>query len=125
MLLSSKRSILIVDDDIAILKVFSRIFQSKGYNVTVAEKGEEAIGKICTGKFDVSLIDLGLADMEGDKLFSLIDNVSPKTVKILLSGKIDLQESVEGADFFVEKPVAPDRLLNIIEGKLARKSKAN
>lgn len=101
----SKPKILIVDDDTAILRVFSKIFQKKGYSVTVAERGEEAIEKLGVSRFDVALVDLVLPDMEGDELFPLINNSSPKTVKIILTGKIDQQERVEGADVFVGKPV--------------------
>jgi DNA-binding NtrC family response regulator len=117
-LFSSKPTILIVDDDVAILNVFSKIFQRNGYVVTVAKKGKEALEKIKTSRYDVALIDLGLPDMEGDRLFPLISNASPKTVKIILTGKIDRQGSIEGADVFVGKPVAPDKLLSIIAQKL-------
>ena len=68
-LLATNHSILIIDDDTAILHVFSRIFQRKGYSVTVAEKGREAIEKISCNHYDVALIDLCLADMEGTELF--------------------------------------------------------
>lgn len=120
---SSKPTILIVDDDTAILQVFSKIFQKKGYSVTVAERGKEAIEKLGTSSYDVALIDLGLPDMEGFELFPLINNSSPKTVKIILTGKIDQQESIEGADIFIGKPVDPGKLLNIIHAKLTVKSK--
>ncbi len=118
---SSKPTILIVDDDKAILHVFSKIFQRNGYIVTVAEKGKEAIEKIKTSRYDVALIDLGLPDMEGDKLCPLITDASPKTVKIILTGKTDLQNSIEGADVFIGKPVNPEKLLNIINTKLTAK----
>ena len=122
MFVSSKRSILIVDDDIAILHVFSRIFQSKGYIVTVAQKGREAIEKLTNNKFDVALVDLALPDMEGNELFPLIDETSPKTVKIMLTGKTDRQGNVLGADFFVWKPVRPEKLLSIIDTELKNRS---
>ncbi len=115
---SSKASILIVDDDVAILHVLRRIFQNKGYIVTVAEKGTEAIEKLSANKYDVALIDLALPDMEGDKLFPFINNISPETVKIMLTGNKELRDSIEGADVFIEKPVAPDKLLSIISSKL-------
>jgi len=64
----SKPSILIVDDDIAILRVFTKIFERKGYSVDVAVKGKEAIQKLNINHYDVALIDLALPDMEGTKL---------------------------------------------------------
>ena len=70
--IASKPMILIVDDDISILKTFSRIFDKKGFSVTVAENGEQAIEKLKKTCFDIALIDFGLPDMEGTALFPLI-----------------------------------------------------
>ena len=118
MFVAVKPSILIVDDDIAILRVFTKIFQRKGYSVTVAIKGKEAIQKLSINHYDVALVDLVLPDMEGNELFPLIKNSSPKTLTIMLTGKTGLQDSFEGADAFVGKPVNPDKLLSIINTKL-------
>jgi two-component system response regulator HydG len=96
--------------------VFSRIFQHKGYKVTVAEKGAEAIKKISESCFDVALVDFRLPDMEGTELLPVIDKASPQAVKIMLSGN-DLK-GVVGADVLIGKPINPDRLLSIIESKL-------
>lgn len=114
---------MIVDDDRAILQCLSKIFQKQGYTVTLAEEGKDAMEKIGRCKYDVALVDLALSDMEGDKLFPLINHVSPRTVKIMLTGKTELKDSIEGADVFVEKPVTPSTLLNIVEGKLKAKAK--
>jgi len=40
--IASKPSILIIDDDTAILRALTRVFQRKGYFVAVTEKGKEA-----------------------------------------------------------------------------------
>jgi DNA-binding NtrC family response regulator len=116
--LTSEPSILIVDDDIAILQCFSKIFQRKGYTVAVAKKGAEAIEKLSHSRFDVALVDLALPDMEGTALFPLIKKSSPKTVRIMLTGKTWMQNSIAGADAFVGKPVNPEKLLSIIDSEL-------
>jgi len=116
--ISSKPSILIIDDDVAILRAFMRIFQKKGYNVAVAARGEEAIEKLTSSCFDVALIDFCLPDMEGTKLFPLIEHSSPRTLKIMWSGKIAELEHMSGADAFLGKPIQPDKLLSIIDSKL-------
>ncbi len=118
MLIANKPSILIIDDDTAILKTFAKIFQRKGFFVAVAEKGKEAIEKICSNHFDVALIDLCLPDMEGTELFPLIRRTSPNTVKIMLTGKMLMQNSIEGADVLLGKPIAPEELLSLIDSKL-------
>ena len=117
-LIFSKLSILIVDDDVAILHTFSKIFQRKGYFVTVAEKGKDAMEKLRCNQYDVALVDLGLPDMEGSELFPLIKNACPKTLRIMITGKSWLENSIQGADVFVAKPVNPERLLSIIDTKL-------
>jgi len=120
--LTSKPTILIIDDDMAILGTFTKIFQRNGYSVTVAQKGTEAIEKLSLNHYDVALIDFALPDMEGTALFPLIKKASPQTVKIMLTGKTWLQNSVEGADAFVGKPVNPDKLLSIIDTKLKNRN---
>ncbi len=113
-----KPSILIVDDDQSILHVFTRIFQKKGYLVTVAEKGTEATEKLQKYTYDVALIDFCLPDMEGTALFPLIQGTSPKTLKIMITGKVLLNGATKGADALLGKPVNPEKLLSLIDSKL-------
>lgn len=122
MFIAGKPSILIIDDDTSILRTLTKVFQRKGYFVAVAEKGKEAIEKISNNHYDVALIDLCLDDMEGTDLFPLIHSTSPKTVKIMLTGKFLWQTSIEGADALLAKPIQPDHLLNIIDNELKNKN---
>ncbi len=118
MFLPSKPSILIIDDDTTILRVFSKIFQKNGYLVDIAEKGVEAVEKLRLAHYDVALVDLCLPDMEGTELFPIIKKQSPDTLRIMLSGKCQFQDSVKDADVLVRKPVSPNQLLSLIESKL-------
>jgi len=120
--IASKPSILIINDDIAILHVFSRIFQRYGYAVTVAEKGKDAIEKLSCNHYDVALIDLRLPDMESTELFPLIQSTSPRTLKIMLTGKMLLQNSIGGTDALLKKPIQPDQLLRLIDSELKNKN---
>ncbi len=118
MLIASKPTIIIIDDDLSILKTFTRIFQRRGYDVTIAQKGSEAIEKINASQFDVALIDFCLPDMEGIELFPHIQRASPGAIKIMLTGKAQLMGSISGADAFLGKPIAPEKLLSLIDCKL-------
>ncbi len=118
MSIPSKPSILIIDDDAAILHVFSRIFQRKGYFVSVAQRGKEAIEKLSVNSYDVALIDLQLPDMEGTQLFPVIRKASPRTLKIMLTGKMPFGENVEGTDVLLKKPIQPELLLSVIDSRL-------
>ena len=57
MFIASKPSILIIDNDVAILHTFSKIFLRNGFSVAVAEKGIDAIEKLSINQYDVALID--------------------------------------------------------------------
>lgn len=118
MLITNKPAILIVDDDLSILEVFRRIFERKGYTVTLATEGKEALEKLHTEQFDVALVDFGLPDMEGTKLLPEIQKSSPRTLKIMLTGKTFLEDQVKDADAFIGKPVNPEKLLSIIDTKI-------
>ncbi len=112
---------MIIDDDSSILNVFTRIFTKKGYAVTVAEKGTDAIAKIEASHFDVAIVDLVLPDMEGTQLFPHIQKTSPSTVKIMLTGQA-IHGQVRGFDLLVEKPVKPEVLFSLIETKLKNRN---
>jgi len=114
----SKPSILIIDDDKAILHTLSRIFERNNYKVEVAAKGAEAIEKLSSSHFDVALIDYCLPDMEGTDLFEPITKASPKTLKIMLTGRAHEVNTVTGLDALLSKPVQPSQLLSLIDSKL-------
>jgi DNA-binding NtrC family response regulator len=120
--ISSKPLLLLVDDDLSILKVFAKIFLRKGFSVKVAETGNQAIEQLKTSSFDVALIDFCLPDMEGSTLFQLITESSPKTIKIMVTGKIQLENQIQGADAFIGKPVDPQKLLSLIDTKLKHRN---
>ena len=119
-----KRTMLVVDDDRAILKVFSRIFEKNGYSVATAETGREAAEKLETHNYDAALLDLRLPDMSGADLLPRMREISPKMVKIIITGMPeDNSDEVErsGADAFLSKPVEPEFLLNVLDIKLREK----
>jgi DNA-binding NtrC family response regulator len=123
-----KKSILIVEDDKAIIKSLKGILQSEGYSVDTAENGREAIQKSKEKFFNVALLDIKLPDMEGTKLLVTMHENLPKMVKIMITGYPSLENAVEalnrGADAYIIKPVKPEKLLALIEEKLEKQSQA-
>ncbi len=126
MLIAEKPSILIIDDDVSILRTLAKIFQRKGYFVAVAEKGKEAIEKINSNHFDVALIDLCLPDMEGIELLSKLRETKPKMRKIIITGYPTLQNAVgavnQGADAYVMKPFDVEKMLKTIKEQLKKQN---
>src|SRR3989337_1725260 len=112
---AEKKSILIVEDDKAIIKSFKDILQSEGYSVDTAETGREAIQKSKAQFYNLVLLDIKLPDMEGTQLLTTMHETLPKMVKIMVTGYPSLENAVEalnlGADAYVMKPIKPAKRL--------------
>ena len=123
-----KKSILIVEDDKAIIQSLKDILQLEGYSVDTAENGREAIQKSKEKFFNMALLDIKLPDMEGTKLLTLMHEDLPKMVTIMVTGYPSLENAVEalnlGADAYVMKPIKPEKLIALIKEKLEKQSQA-
>jgi DNA-binding NtrC family response regulator len=120
-----RRSMLVIDDDSSILRVFSRIFERKGYTVVTAQTGKEAQEKLEETQYDVTLVDLTLPDMNGADLLPEMKKTAPKMIRIVLTGLSTENASYvleKGADVFLEKPVQPQFLIDLLEEKLKGKT---
>lgn len=120
--MEKKKNILIVDDDKAILRVFTRILQREGYDTQSSENGSQAIEKIASQSFDLVLIDVKLPDMDGTELLKRIHGDTPNTVKIMITGYPMIEDGIKalkwGAVAYVLKPVKPEQLITLIAEKL-------
>jgi DNA-binding response OmpR family regulator len=116
-----KKRILVVDDDLSILRVFKNILEKEGYIVEIAETGKDALEKIENEKFDVSLVDVRLPDMDGTDLLLNMPNDS-RTIKIIITGfstdEVGKKAADYGADDFLVKPVKPEELISTVKERL-------
>ena len=121
--MTGSKKILVIDDDQAILRVFTRVLNRKGYDVATAETGNDARKKLESEVFDAALIDVRLPDVEGVDLLPFMQNKAPRMVKIVFTGlSMMASEFAErGADAFLIKPVTPEILLSVLDEKIAAK----
>ena len=121
----TKKTIIIVDDDRSILRVFTRVLEKKGFTVTAVENGKDALSQIEHNHFDAALIDVRLPDMDGTELLPKIQETSARTLKIVFTGSPDLgclgNDGKENMDAFLIKPIKPEVLLGILDEKLKTK----
>jgi len=124
----NKPSILIVEDDQDTRETLNTLLQQKGCKTDTAKNGQEAIQKSQTRFFNLALIDIKLADMEGTELLTTMHKNLPKMMKIMITGYPSLENAVEalnlGADAYIIKPVKPKKLLALIEEKLEEQRQA-
>lgn len=120
-MIEDKKRILVVDDDVSILRGFKHILEKEGYIVEIAETGKDALEKIENKKFDVCLVDVRLPDMDGTDLLLNIPNDS-RTIKIIITGfstdEVGKKAADYGADDFLVKPVKPEELIATVKERL-------
>lgn len=113
---------MIVDDDRLILRSLKQMLEFEGYEVCATETGQQTLERIKDQAFDLAVLDIKLPDMEGTRLLEIINETSPETVKVMLTGYATLENAVDslnlGADAYLMKPVDPQQLLQVIKGKL-------
>lgn len=124
-----RKKILIVDDDVSILKVLSKMLTDHKYETAVAADGFEAGIKVVQFKPDLVILDLIMPYMDGFEVCRLIRaNSATAHIKILTFTGYDTEENREkilraGADAYMAKPVDRAVLLTKIEDILSRYGK--
>lgn len=107
--------ILIVDDEEAILNMFSLAFSKKGYDVRTAKSSKEALDLLKNIKINVMFLDLNLPDMNGIELCRAIKKSNPMTIIYALTGYASLFQLSDcrdaGFDDYFKKPVGMSQLL--------------
>jgi len=123
----NRKRILIVDDDKAVLESIGDYLAMKGYTVDTARTGTEAIEKSKKGFFNLAILDIRLPDMDGTELLTKMHVTEPKMIRVMLSGYPNSQNAIdsvnEGADAYLVKPVPLEKVLKLIEQKLAEQDK--
>ena len=123
------KSVLVVDDDRAILRTFSRILQKAGFSTETADSGKEALEKIQTQTYDIALIDLILGDSNGLDLLPKIEESSPKTVKIMITGAASEEKRSEarkkGADALPYQAYKPRNLVGSLHKEVKLTAQEN
>jgi DNA-binding response OmpR family regulator len=119
-----KKRILVVDDDVHILKGFKNILEKEGYIVEAVDTGKTAAERIKKEKFNVCIIDVKLPDMDGTELLLKLAK-NPETIKIIITGfssdEVGKKAADYGADDFLVKPVKPEELIATVRERLVTK----
>ena len=119
---SSRRSVLVVDDDAAGRYATRRILERANFAVTEASDGSSALTAIAQHP-DVVLLDLRLPDLDGFEICRRVKS-SPATASIRVlpltavftSERDRLRALAAGADGFLVRPVSADDLVSAVNG---------
>jgi DNA-binding response OmpR family regulator len=118
--------VLLVEDDAAIRTALTRSLRDQGHVVTAIGSGMPALSAAVEQKPDVVLLDLGLPDIDGSAVLSMLRAVSDVPV-IVATARDDEAEMVRildlGADDYVIKPFTASQITARIRAVLRRQGR--
>jgi two-component system nitrogen regulation response regulator NtrX len=116
--------ILIVDDEVNILRSLKMILVPEGFNVFVAPNLKQANEILAQEDIQLYLVDVFLPDGDGIKFIKQIRQKQPDAVVIMISGHASIKMAIDatrrGADDFIEKPLSKDKLLLTLQNFVKR-----
>jgi CheY-like chemotaxis protein len=109
------KHILIVDDEEAVGYVFERYLAIKGYRVSVATSGEQALAAFAADQPDLVITDFKMPGMNGDELLRRLRALQPGLPAIMISANpIEVGPTLDRVKFF-PKPVSLEILVEHLE----------
>jgi two-component system, sensor histidine kinase and response regulator len=121
--------ILVVDDSPTQLEAARALLEARGFRVTVARSGEEALERVAGQRFDLVLSDVVMPGMSGYELCAALraelEEPPPVVLLTSLSDPRDIVRGVEcGADNYITKPYEPahlaDRIRHVLDNHRLR-----
>jgi response regulator RpfG family c-di-GMP phosphodiesterase len=121
------RRVLVVDDEDSIRTALSKFLRARGYEVTAASNGEEALAAVADGqKFALMLCDIRMPGLSGVELVPKVLEIDPEIAVMMLTAVNDANTATEalaaGAMDYLMKPVELKDLERAIERILHRRA---
>ena len=114
--------LLLVDDEVGYLEVLSKRLRRRGFEVTAARSGAEAIRALRDRDFEVAVVDLKMEDIDGIELLKILRQMLPGLKVIMLTGHGSERAAREGlsqgAFDYLMKPVDLELLVARINAAL-------
>ena len=116
-------NIMVVDDELAILRLLSRTLKEEGYNVVTAPDGESALSQLAKYKPDLIILDIMMPGLNGFEVLDIIRKRSNIPVIMLTAiGEVTtIRDTLSlGADDYIKKPFGMLELMARVRAKLRR-----
>jgi len=120
-----KVRVMVVDDEEQFVEQLSQRLELRGYAVTKAYTGEEALNQIKSYNYDVIILDVLMPGMGGVEALRQIKQLKPLTEVIMLTGHATVESAIDGMKLgafdYLMKPAKTDELVGKVHKAHARK----
>ena len=117
-------AILVVDDDIYIRELVSKLLLNEGYTVSEAADGREALQKLGAEKIDLCVLDIMMPNMDGFEFCKAARKYYENLPILMLTAKNDVSQKVKGFDLgcddYLTKPFENAELIVRVRALLKR-----
>jgi FixJ family two-component response regulator len=114
----------IVDDDAPFRTAIRRVLEASGYRVALFDSAEQLLTELAAGEPGCILLDVRMPGLSGPQLQERLAELGNRLPIVFLTGHGDIPMSVQaikaGAEDFLTKPVAREKLVASVERALAR-----
>lgn len=116
--------VLIVEDDLANLKMLEYTFTTNKFDVVLADNGETGLELATKEPFDCVVLDIGLPKIDGLTILKELRQSKNYIPVVMLTAEADLETKVSGlsfgADDYVTKPFEPLELIARVNSQIRR-----
>lgn len=117
--MTNPMSIFVVDDDKDFAESLGDILEDAGYQVSIANSGEEAVEKFKQQDFDITFMDVKMPGMNGVESYIEFCKIKPEVKVFIMTGYAMqdlLQQAIDlGAAGILQKPLNIDDVLHTLE----------
>jgi CheY-like chemotaxis protein len=110
-------TVLCIEDEFEVGQLFKKMLMKHGHQVLTAANGRIGVEMAHSHHVELVLLDLNMPDMSGFDVFhALRDIPHMKSIPIIAVTALSMRDECleEGFDEFLNKPVLPDELNNMI-----------
>ncbi|HVJ16841.1 MAG TPA: EAL domain-containing protein, partial [Polyangiaceae bacterium] len=115
----SSCDVLVVDDEIALLRAYSTLLRAAGHSVETADDGQAAKELLQQRSFDVILSDINMPGMDGIALLRAVREFDLDVPVVLITGTPSVETAAHavryGAFRYLTKPVEPAELRQVVD----------
>jgi DNA-binding NtrC family response regulator len=118
-------NILVIDDERTICEGCRLTLSDRGYSVDISTTGREGLEAILRGRYDVTLLDMKLPDLDGMDILKAVRKEEPRENIIVMTGYSTVKNAVEamklGAFDYIAKPFSDDELVLAVERAIEKR----